>query len=210
MNKSKKKIPLKDKSIDPTQYNELKQINENVTTIGVIEEDFNEITILKHDSNKITNEKKLSHRIPLYTKNEALPFFPVVNYITLKMTQVHFENLNSLIDQIDQAKLITKNEKFEHQDNTGDEIYANLFPSLPIVNVIQDKRFGYKVLGGIDVHRIYELGYIHKDDLAYVKEVYPKTKNLDAIIIGGKLKDFQTDPPSQKFLPYRVKIKFYQ
>ena len=36
-------------------------------------------------------------------------------------------------------------------------------------------KFGYDILGGFDVHHIYELGQIHDKDLAYVKEVYSET-----------------------------------
>ena len=140
---------------------------------------------------------------------EEIDDAPLVDYITLKMTQVHFENLNSLIDQLEQANMVKDNEDFMNGMESDDKIFAKLFPSLPIVNVIKDKRLGYKIVGGIDSGRIYELGQIHEDDLPYVKEIYPQTKNLNATIEGGKLKDFQTEPPSQKFLPYRIKIKFY-
>ena len=177
-----------------------------------IDNEFNELTLVNLPL-KVLNGETLNRsdlKVESAYLNEALIENVMTDYITLKMTQVHFENLNSLIDQLDQAKLIRENINFNIGNKADNKIYAKLFPNLPILNVVKDKQVGYKVLGGMDVKSVYELGQIHEDDLSYVKETYPKTKNLVGKIEGGKLKDFNTEPPSQKFLPYRIKIKFYQ
>lgn len=177
-----------------------------------IDNEFNELTLVNLPL-KVLNGETLNRsdlKVESAYLNEPLIENVMTDYITLKMTQVHFENLNSLIDQLDQAKLIRENTNFNIGNKADNKIYAKLFPNLPILNVVKDKQVGYKVLGGMDVKSVYELGQIHEDDLSYVKETYPKTKNLVGKIEGGKLKDFNTEPPSQKFLPYRIKIKFYQ
>ena len=177
-----------------------------------IDNEFNELTLVNLPL-KVLNGETLNRsdlKVESAYLNEPLIENVMTDYITLKMTQVHFENLNSLIDQLDQAKLIRENINFNIGNKADNKIYAKLFPNLPILNVVKDKQVGYKVLGGMDVKSVYELGQIHEDDLSYVKETYPKTKNLVGKIEGGKLKDFNTEPPSQKFLPYRIKIKFYQ
>ena len=177
-----------------------------------IDNEFNELTLVNLPL-KVLNGETLNRsdlKVESAYLNEPLIENVITDYITLKMTQVHFENLNSLIDQLDQAKLIRENTNFNIGNKADNKIYAKLFPNLPILNVVKDKQVGYKVLGGMDVKSVYELGQIHEDDLSYVKETYPKTKNLVGKIEGGKLKDFNTEPPSQKFLPYRIKIKFYQ
>ena len=177
-----------------------------------IDNEFNELTLVNLPL-KVLNGETLNRsdlKVESAYLNEPLIENVMTDYITLKMTQVHFENLNSLIDQLDQAKLIRENTNFNIGNKADNKIYAKLFPNLPILNVVKDKQVGYKVLGGMDVKSVYELGQIREDDLSYVKETYPKTKNLVGKIEGGKLKDFNTEPPSQKFLPYRIKIKFYQ
>lgn len=196
-----------DNSISENE-NQLIQFNELV----MVKQESAQPVILNQESKKLkAKELDLNENEFIgLTNNQSNIKIPMVDYITLKMNQDHFENLNSLIDQLEQAKLITENEDFKNEAQSKVKIYAKLFPSLPIVNVIKDRHLGFKVLGGLDVLRIYELGQISEEDLPYVKDVYPKTKNLIAIIEGGKIKDFETDPPSQKFLPYRIKIKFYQ
>ena len=185
-----------------TQFNELVLVKKDSADPVLLNQKFKELRAKETD----LNENKFIGLI----NNQSNIKNPTIDYITLEMNQKHFENLSSLIDQLEQAKLITDNEDFKKETQSKIKIYAKLFPSLPIVNVIKDRDIGYKVLGGLDVLRIYELGQISEEDLPYVKDVYPKTKNLIATIEGGKLKDFETIPPSQKFLPYRIKIKFYQ
>lgn len=198
------------KSKDDINHEDHSKENNKLTLIkqkpidSVIKDD--KVNKMKVEELDINSDQKLIDN----NDNNPSKVEPIVDYITLKMTQTHFENLNSLIDQLEQENLIKDNEAFLNGFDVKEKVYAKLFPKIPTINVIKDKRTGYKVLGGINVQAIYELGQIHDKDLPYVKEVYPRTKNLVGMIEGGKLKDFDTEPPSQKFLPYRIKIKFYQ
>lgn len=133
--------------------------------------------------------------------------------IQLYMTDEDQDNLVSVIEDMEAAKLIHRNSDYDNYDllPRGVKYYQSAYKDIPIITIIKQRHKRHKVMAGCNASNLYQIATFEEKDHDLINTLYNHSQHMQGIISGGRYRyvDIDTDEAVDIFEPQSVQLRIY-
>lgn len=147
--------------------------------------------------------------------NVATSFEPIPSPYTigLKLNDEEYENLISLMDDMEKEKQIIKNSDFNNFDLLphGIKYYQYIYHDIPVVSLIKQRDGSFNVMCGVNNQNLHQISTLTHENFNAISHIYENSSHIQCILNGGRYRliDLETQEEIEVSEPHKVQIRLY-